>query len=1088
MYLEKHLRRDFPSAIRDRGDLIYDTGRVINLSGNQWGAKASVQGTRLYEVELWREKDDIRGTCDCPYYDSEGLCKHLWALVLAADAQSYLLGKFGGGSPHFVPEWEDFDDPDFIDDELEEDFKVFAPRHRALPPSSPWRMLVKQGAFGLPARSVTLQWPVGRELYYMVERRETLTSGNLTLSLAVRDRKKDGTMSVLKSERIERRLVSQLPDEQDREIVLALAGAAGSGGYGWDNEAIAASFGLRFGLWEMLLPKVGATGRCRLRNERLDAFNDTVPLQWDSGPAWRFVVRLLKSGKGYKLEGLLQRGEERMPMEDAAVLLSEGLLVARGKIARFDHGDAFSWIQQLRQFGDIQVPAGEIGAFVDAVLEAEGVPEIDWPEDLRFESVEATPRPGIRFSQQPQRYSPQSQKVVGRLFFEYEGVVVQAHRAGDGVYDSATKRYLKRNRALERQAPVRLAELGLKERIIYPGGAGEWEMPLSRVGKLVPILVHDGWHVESEGKLFRQAVAFRAELTSGIDWFELRGGVDFGIGEIALPELLKALERGGGMVSLSDGSLGVLPDELMARYGALLRLGRPDAGHLRFSRSQAGLLDVLLAEREEIGTDEAFRHARAELRKFETITAAEQPAGFEGHLRDYQREGLGWMQFLEKFGLGGCLADDMGTGKTPQVLARLEQRRTQGAGPSLVVVPRSLVYNWKLEAARFTPQLRVLDHTGVERARGTEHFENYDVVLATYGTMRRDAVDLKDHRFDYVILDESQAIKNAASESAKAARLLQANHRLAMTGTPIENHLGELWSLFEFLNPGMMGSSSLKKGLGDSLQNPSEETRRVLARAMRPYILRRTKEQVTRELPEKLEQTIYCELEDEQRRMYNELLEHYRKELLGRVDAQGMAKSRIQILTALLRLRQAACHPGLIDKKKIKMASAKTDMLNEHLREVLDEGHKALVFSQFTSFLSIVRQQLDKDKVPYEYLDGQTGDRQARVEHFQNDGDCKLFLISLKAGGFGLNLTAADYVFLLDPWWNPAVESQAIDRTHRIGQERRVFAYRLIARETVEEKVLELQKKKRDLADAIIGEDNRLIGNLKREDLELLLS
>jgi SNF2 family DNA or RNA helicase len=403
-------------------------------------------------------------------------------------------------------------------------------------------------------------------------------------------------------------------------------------------------------------------------------------------------------------------------------------------------------------------------------------------------------------------------------------------------------------------------------------------------------------------------------------------------------------------------------------------------------------------------------------------------------------------------------------------------------------VPRSLVYNWKLEAARFTPQLRVLDHTGVERVRTTEHFEKYDVVLATYGTMRRDAVELKDHRFDYVILDESQAIKNAASESAKAARLLQANHRLAMTGTPIENHLGELWSLFEFLNPGMMGASSLKKGLGDSLQNPSEETRSVLSRALRPYILRRTKEQVARELPEKLEQTIFCELEGDQRRLYNELLDHYRKELLGRVDAQGMAKSRIQILTALLRLRQAACHPGLIDKKKVKMASAKLDVLNEHLREVLDEGHKALVFSQFTSFLDIARQQLDQDKVPYEYLDGQTRDRQACVEHFQNDAGCKLFLISLKAGGFGLNLTAADYVFLLDPWWNPAVESQAIDRTHRIGQERRVFAYRLIARETVEEKVLELQKKKRALADAIIGEDNRLIGNLKREDLELLLS
>ena len=440
-----------------------------------------------------------------------------------------------------------------------------------------------------------------------------------------------------------------------------------------------------------------------------------------------------------------------------------------------------------------------------------------------------------------------------------------------------------------------------------------------------------------------------------------------------------------------------------------------------------------------------------------------------------------------------CLADDMGVGKTAQVLALLEGRRELRAaggpeGPSLVVVPKSLVFNWKLEAARFTPQLKVLDYTGLTRS--ATDFAAYDVVLTTYGTLRRDVPRLKDIKFDYVILDEAQAVKNASTEGAKAVRLLSGNHRLAMSGTPMENHLGELWTLFEFLNPGMLGAASAFSQAGGPLRNPDAETRRVLAAALRPFILRRTKEQVASELPAKSEQVIYCEMEPAQHKLYDELLQHYRKNLLQRIDDEGMAKSKIQVLEALLRLRQAACHPGLLDKKRASGPSAKLEMLLEQLREVLAEGHKALVFSQFTSLLAILRQRLDSQNVIYEYLDGDTPAKQREqcVARFQNEEECRLFLLSLKAGGLGLNLTSAEYVFLLDPWWNPAVEAQAVDRAHRIGQSRQVFAYRLITRNTVEEKVLQLQETKRDLAAAIIGADNSLIRNLQREDLEILLS
>jgi SNF2 family DNA or RNA helicase len=361
-------------------------------------------------------------------------------------------------------------------------------------------------------------------------------------------------------------------------------------------------------------------------------------------------------------------------------------------------------------------------------------------------------------------------------------------------------------------------------------------------------------------------------------------------------------------------------------------------------------------------------------------------------------------------------------------------------------------------------------------------------VLTTYGTLRRDAAMFRDLEFDYVVLDEAQAIKNAATESAKAARLLNGRHRLALSGTPVENHLGELWSLFEFLNPGMLGAASVFKLTGAAARNPSDETRALLLHALRPFFLRRTKEQVARELPPKSEQTILCEMDPAERKRYDEIRAFYRNSLLHKIETQGLAKSKIQVLEALLRLRQAACHPGLLDQKRVAESSAKLEVLLTHLSEVVAEGHKALVFSQFTSLLAIVRERLDKQGTVYEYLDGATTNRQQRVERFQDDPGCRLFLISLKAGGLGLNLTAAEYIFLLDPWWNPAVEAQAIDRAHRIGQTKPVFAYRLIARDTVEEKVIQLQKTKRELAAAIISEDNSVIRNLQREDLELLLS
>jgi SNF2 family DNA or RNA helicase len=485
-----------------------------------------------------------------------------------------------------------------------------------------------------------------------------------------------------------------------------------------------------------------------------------------------------------------------------------------------------------------------------------------------------------------------------------------------------------------------------------------------------------------------------------------------------------------------------------------------------------------------------FADFRRRLARFDGIRELAAPAGFSGTLRGYQREGLGWLNFLKDFKLGGCLADDMGLGKTVQILALLEQQRDPGAAhaPSLVVLPRTLVTNWLREAERFAPALRVLDFSGAERAPLRERFAQADLVLTTYGVLRRDIAWLRSVPFRWVILDEAQAVKNGNAQTAKAARLLQAEHRLAATGTPVENHLGELGALFDFLNPGLLGRSAVASLARLGAREAPEEPLRLLARALRPFILRRTKAQVLPELPEKTEQVLFCDLGTEQRSLYDELRIHYRAAVDGRIRDVGVGRSKILVLEALLRLRQAACHPGLVDKARAGEAGGKLEVLLHRLEELQAEGNKALVFSQFTSLLAILRPELERRGLTYEYLDGRTRDRQARVDRFQNDPECKLFLISLKAGGQGLNLTAAQYVFLLDPWWNPAVEAQAVDRAHRIGQANKVFAYRLVARDTVEEKILELQSSKRRLADAVISAEAGGLKSLNADDVRLLFA
>jgi superfamily II DNA or RNA helicase len=870
-----------------------------------------------------------------------------------------------------------------------------------------------------------------------------------------------------------------------------------SGGYGSVPGRTAADRALR-GMRRFVLRKdqatlverLARTGRLRLR--RTEGEEDPPTVRWDDGQPWRFSldVRPELGGKRWAWRGLLRRADHRMDLSEPLILLPGLLVLGVGRAARFDDLGVMPWIQRLRQEKEITFVEPQQDLMLGRILAETRVPPLELVESLRLEEITAKPRPSLTLRTPRQNWGLGADKLIGELEFDYDGAVIPAGRTTPLAVSTELGLVIRRDPRTESAADVKLFELGFREAKDPRLDPGTLELPTKRMAQVTKELVAVGWRVEAEGKLIRPAGEFKLALATGIDWFELNGGIEYGDQKVNLPDLLAAARRGESMIELGDGSMGMLPEEWLKKYGMLADLATAEDGSLRFTSAQAGMLDALLAAQPEIQVDAAFEKVRENLRQFEGTVPLDSPPGFHGELRPYQREGLGWLDYLPRFGFGGILADDMGLGKTIQVLALLQRRRAhrQAKGPSLAVVPRSLVFNWAQEAAKFTPRLRVLEYTGPGRHALRESFDDYDLIITTYGTVRTDIAELTRFEFDYAILDEAQAIKNAESQSAKAARLLRSRHKLAMSGTPIENHLGELWSIFEFLNPGMLGSDTVFRkyvGTGASLDQTERAT---LGKALRPFILRRTKQQVVEDLPEKTEQTLHCDMEVAQKRCYDELRAHYRDSLL-RKDTTELNRSKIEVLEALLRLRQAACHPGLINPELSNDSSAKLDVLLPSISEVVEEGHKVLVFSQFTSFLAIVRDRLDHENLVYEYLDGRTRNRAAKVERFQTDPNCPIFLISLKAGGLGLNLTSAEYVYLLDPWWNPAVEAQAIDRSHRIGQTQHVFAYRLICRGTVEEKILDLQQKKRDLADAILSADNRgVIQNLTREDIEFLLS
>lgn len=687
-------------------------------------------------------------------------------------------------------------------------------------------------------------------------------------------------------------------------------------------------------------------------------------------------------------------------------------------------------------------------------------------------------------------------KILFELHFKYgpykvradvkDKVVVRLEETEQGyVFHRISRRFGK-----EKEYLVILEDLGINlhsARISQPiGTAIDWiksnQSKLEEQGFIVEQSVID------ERKFFLGEASIEVEITENIDWFDIRAIIKFGDYSIPFAQLRKLIRKNKNEITLPNGEIAVIPDSWVEDYAEIFGfINEDDLDKPKLEKHHLALVQQIEEDdHAKVTIDKKLQ----QLKNFESIENHDVPAGFKGTLRPYQKAGYEWLMFLNAYKFGGCLADDMGLGKTVQTLALLQREKDNGvANATLLIMPTSLIYNWKRESKKFTPKLKIYDYTGTNREKDISLFEGYDLVVTSYGIIRRDIQELSAYYFNYVILDESQSIKNPSSNISKAVRELNSKHRLILTGTPLENSTLDLWSQMSFVNPGLLGGQSFfKKNYQIPIEKQqSEDHTKKLFNIIKPFILRRHKSQVAKDLPEKIENIYYSSMTEDQREKYEEVKNQYRNQILSHIEDFGVNKSQMLLLQGLTKLRQIANHPKLTEPD-YEGDSGKMDDMLIMMENALAENHKILIFSQFVKHLTIVRKIVEERGIDYCYLDGSTKNREEQVERFQNDDNVRLFLISLKAGGLGLNLTEADYVFILDPWWNPAVEAQAIDRAHRIGQTKKVITYKFIMSDTVEEKILELQQRKVKLAQDLITTDQGFVKNLTKEDISALLT
>jgi non-specific serine/threonine protein kinase len=802
--------------------------------------------------------------------------------------------------------------------------------------------------------------------------------------------------------------------------------------------------------------------------------------------------RLRKSGKLAEFGAYLQHDDNLGPVSRRHVVLAENPLIIKDK-------ETIYRIANVARLSLLPGPdsSGKRALLLDneglAAFWSDFLPTFQWQEDIL---VDAELRGEVRseLSACLLYLTEDNQRLYARLLFLYEDVEIVAGSRTTQIIDSRNGNRLTIDRNWAREQAF--VDLLAQHQLVATRIQGEFTPrrgmeTLAWIDKEIPRLQAHNIIVKGEEKLVylrinRSVPTVSLNIHSGINWFDVDLDIRYNRQRLDARQFLKAVRDGRNYVALSDGANVRLPEQLKQGWKTLADLYSADAKSLRIHPQHLALLDTAGADQRQVDT--LYKQ------KYEALfTNGELPdyplnTLFRGQLRPYQQKGYAWLQHLRQLGLGGILADDMGLGKTIQTLAVMadilaENRENQ----ALVIMPASLVFNWSLEIERFLPGVSFLRHTGTQRTSIRKDLLTKRVILTTYGIIRQDWKLLEQIEFAMLVLDESQNIKNPLSLAARAVGKMRGRFRLALSGTPVENTTIDMWSQMNFVNPGILGGLSyFRKNFAIPIEK--ENDRRIadlLQRLLQPVVLRRAKEVVEPDLPPKTEQILVCEMTGPQAKYYNAVKDDYRQRLMREFDSSGLQRSKLRVVEYLTRIRQICNDPRLIEAES-DLGSGKMNILMGLLDDIIADGHKVLVFSQFVKMLGLIRRELQQRHIRYSYLDGSTRDRERVVGEFQHTDDIPVFLISIKAGGTGLNLTAADYVIQVDPWWNPAVQDQATDRAHRIGQERKVMVYKLVTHDSVEEKIMALQERKSKLSQSILKDGNAFVRNLsKNEILEL---
>lgn len=1064
----------FEQLIRQKGRQLFQAGRT-HVNKNEPGmirGSSTDSGTR-YTLGARVQGNELHVHCECPYFqERNGHCRHIWSFLLSIDQR--------GLSSYLIVDDQEGSTQDLVADEIWMDQKRDEPK--SAEEGKSWKSLVNSVERIRKSQEKVYFKPnitYGLELQKDDNNRTELTL-KVSIQAAELAPEEGNPFHNVPMERL-----LHVLKQRDLHIFNLILSNCATDPMG-DERRFKLPISVEPKLVELL---VGL--QCTVHYGEVPQGHLEVAVD----DPWEVILKIEDRGSYSLLVPLVVCDNEELTLDQIGHFIPSfprGFYSGAKRYLLKDNVDNV-WLQALEAGSySYTIPVSGIRDFLTHFSKAcSGLhPRVEWPENFWTNTeIDKAPLPilYIEFNELG---------ISSELFFEYDMEPPQrisAFSAQTQVLQWTTRNSCARQFDEERKV---LDLISSMKNITFIEEDHQYHIDLEHVQTVLRQLEDSNIVLFGKERKIKTYSKVQLELSAKVDWFEVKGQIEFGGEKVAVGDMLDAIRNNSRYILLGNGEYGLLPEQWIAKNKHLLELAESRNGNMKMEKNQFLLIKQMLdGEKEnsiDIKKNKGLKELNSLIKQTEEFTGIKEtpvPKKLKADLRNYQVSGLAWLRFLKKFHFGGILADDMGLGKTIQAISSLldEASTAKVKKMNLIILPTSLIFNWNDEFRKFAPTLKIASYTGPDR--GDIKDVNADVILTTYGILRRQADAFCAIDWNYVILDEAQAIKNHRSQTATAVCNLSATHRLSLTGTPIENNLMEMWSHMQFLNPSLLGSREQFTNNILRADEGKENGKHLqkLQKTVYPFILRRTKEDVLSDLPPKVEQIVQCSMGPRQQEYYNSIRDEFRQSLLDNITNKGMGSSKLKVIEGLLRLRQIACHPNLLDRN-LSIPSTKLNHLISSLLEAIAENHKILVFSQFTSMLELIVRELTKESIRFTYLDGQTKDRQERVHSFQNDPKLSVFLISLKAGGTGLNLTAADYVFLYDPWWNPAAEQQAIDRTHRIGQTKKVFTYRLITKDTVEEKVIELQEQKKEMVKGVMSEDGEFVKKLNKNDIEYLFS